>query len=242
MSSTTWTRRAVESEAAPLALTVWRAVEAQHVVATRALVDSLAEQALLEQILDAAKPRLPLAAAKLHYLLATPFRYPTLPRGSRFRAPHDPGVFYGADEQRTAFAELGYWRWRFLRDSPALTALEARPQTVFRVGLKTARAIDLRSAPFRKSAATWKDPGNYAGCQRLALHARAARIEVIRYESVRDPLHAGAAAVLAPAAFTAVEPLDSQTWSLAITRTHAIWQRQSANTRAAFEFAFADAA
>ena len=70
-----------------------------------ALVDSLDEQQLLERILDDAKPPVPMAARKLHWLLFTPFRYPPPPRGSRFRGPNDPGVFYGADEIRTACAE-----------------------------------------------------------------------------------------------------------------------------------------
>jgi hypothetical protein len=207
-------------------------------VSTRVLVDSLAEQAQLEQILDDAKPRLPRAAASLHYLLATPFRYPPLPRGSRFRAPHQAGVFYGADERRTAFAELGYWRWRFLRDSPALAALDARPQTALRVGIATARAVDLRAAPFTKSAATWSDASDYAGCQAFAEVARGAQVEAIRYASVRDPQHGGAIALLTPRAFAAKEPLESETWSLAVTQTHAIWQRQSAITPAAFEFRY----
>ena len=77
------------------------------------LVDTLAEQHLLEDLLERAKPPLPDETAGLHYLLATPFRYPPTDRGSRFRRPSDPGVFYGADAVRTACAELGYWRWRF---------------------------------------------------------------------------------------------------------------------------------
>ena len=60
------------------------------------------------------KPPVPAGARTLHYLLFTPFRYPPPPGGSRFRGPNDPGVFYGADEVRTACAELGYWRWRHL--------------------------------------------------------------------------------------------------------------------------------
>ena len=49
MSSTIWTPAALASEAAVAELALWRAVEAQHVVATRALVDSLAEQELLHR-------------------------------------------------------------------------------------------------------------------------------------------------------------------------------------------------
>ncbi len=86
-------------------------MESQHIASTRRLVDSNAEQAALEDILEASKPRAPASTAGLDYLLATPFRYPPWGRGSRFRSAADPGVFYAADERRTACAELGYWRW-----------------------------------------------------------------------------------------------------------------------------------
>src|SRR5256886_14479719 len=73
------------------------------------LADSLEEQAALELLLEASKPPLPPAVRRLHYLLATPFRYrPHL--GSRFRAAFDAGVWYGAEALRTALAEKSYWR------------------------------------------------------------------------------------------------------------------------------------
>jgi len=82
------------------------------------LTDSLDEQSLLEAVLEESKPALPAAVRRLHYLLATPYRYrPHL--GSRFRAPLEPGVWYGAEALRTALAEKSYWRLRFLLDSPA---------------------------------------------------------------------------------------------------------------------------
>jgi hypothetical protein len=120
MSLNTWTSTAVASEARQFSEQPWRAVEAQHRVATMSLVDSLAEQAQLEALLDASKPPIPAAALGLHWLLFTPFRYPTSKYGSRFRRPYDPGVFYAAYERTTACAELGYWRWRFLTESPSL--------------------------------------------------------------------------------------------------------------------------
>lgn len=69
----------------------WRAVEAQHVVATMRLVDTLQEQELLERILEASKPPLPPGTQALHYLLSTPFRY-TSPSPSRFRRANAPGL------------------------------------------------------------------------------------------------------------------------------------------------------
>ena len=122
---TTWTTHAVASEARPATADLWRAVEAQHVASTMALVDTVAEQAVLERLIERSKPPVPreVAGVGLHWLLFTPFRYPPPPGGSRFRGPTDPGVFYGADHLRTACAEVGYWRWRHLRDTPGIAAM-----------------------------------------------------------------------------------------------------------------------
>ncbi len=224
MSSRTWTPRAVASSASPFAGDVWRAVEAQHVVSTRALVDTLEEQHVLERVLDDGKPPIPAAATRLHYLLFTPFRYAPPPGGSRFRAPNDAGVFYAADAVRTACAELGYWRWRHLLDVPALRAMPTKPQTVFRVKLATL-AVDLREPPFLRDRATWTQRADYGGCQNLGRSAREAHIGAIRYESVRDPMHGGCCAVLDPKAFARRAPLEQQTWMLSVSRDRVAWQR-----------------
>ena len=82
----TWTRAALSSERRRLSGVCWRVVEAQHRVSTMKLVDTLAEQSLLESILDASKPPVPPECERLHYLLSTPFRYGApYPSGSRFR-------------------------------------------------------------------------------------------------------------------------------------------------------------
>src|SRR6185295_19649639 len=181
VSSTTWTTPEVASNAAPLRHVLWRAVEAQHVVSTMALVDTIEEQHALERLLDDTKPPVPVEAAHLHWLLFTPFRYPPPPGGSRFRGSNDAGVFYGADEIRTACAELGYWRWRHLLDVPALTAMPAKPQTVFRARLATA-TVDLRQPPFVRDRDVWTQRDDYAGCQRFGLAAREAGVGAVRYE------------------------------------------------------------
>ena len=235
MSSTTWTPAAVASEGRHWQGQLWRAVEAQHRVSTLRLVDTLAEQAQLESLLEASKPALPAGTVARHYLLLTPFRYPSVyPGGSRFRAATDPGVFYGADERRTACAELGHWRWRFLMDSPALERLASLPHTLFLAGA-TGLALDLTQPPFVQDAAQWTSPQDYAACQQVAALARAARIPVIRYQSVRDPAAGMCAAVLQPAALAA-EPLVEQTWRLTVTRQHVQWQRDSVLHEESFEF------
>ncbi len=232
--------RAIALEQKRGAVQLWRAVEAQHLVATQALVDTLGEQAELERILDAAKPAVDTQGprgAPLHWLLYTPFRYPPLPSGSRFRAPSDPGVWYGAEHVRTACAELGYWRWRFLNASPDLERLAARPQTVFRARLR-GLAIDLRSGAFAAARANWTDPANYAACQALARQARAVGISIVRYESVRDPEHAGCGAALKTNAFAAPAPTELQTWLLDVRRDRVTWTPSSPLTTLRFEFRF----
>lgn len=236
MSFTIWMPPAVASERKAFALTLWRAVEAQHVVSTMPLVDSLEEQAVLEAVLDAGKPAVPAEARRLHYLLFTPFRYPPSSWGSRFRAEQDPGVFYGAYDIRTACAELGYWRWRFLLDSPALPRIDARPHTLFQVSVRT-EGIALDTPPFVEDAAQWTDPDRYDACQALARVAREAGLGMIRYSSTRDPQHGPYAALLTPRAFAEPNPRVTATWMLTVRPDRVIWQRDDLLQRDSFQFA-----
>src|SRR5262249_8288213 len=158
---------------------IWRAVEAQHLTSTLPLVDTLAEQAELELLLEQSKPPVPPAAQGLHYLLATPFRYPPLAHGSRFRAVTDPGVFYGADEIRTACAEVGYWSWRSLKESPTLERLNPTQRSLFSVHLQS-NCISLIDPPFAKDRNAWTTPTDYSDCQRIAQLARETNTAAIR--------------------------------------------------------------
>jgi hypothetical protein len=218
-----------------VSLDLWRAVEARHRVSTMVLVDTLDEQALLEHLLDDSKPALPKGQNALHWLLFTPFGYPPLPNGSRFRGPADPGVFYGAELQRTACAELGYWRWRLLMDSPALDSIGPMQQTLFKTPVR-ALSIDLQRPPLSRQRELWTDPSNYAPCQELARKARGAGIQMIRYESVRDRESGSCAAVLNHTAFSAKAPTDNQKWMLAVLRHRVIWRLDSIFEDRAFEF------
>lgn len=216
-------------------LLLWRAVEAQHVVSTMLLVDTLGEQAELERIIEETKPPAPPRPADLHWLLYTPFRYPPLPAGSRFRGPADPGVWYGAEERRTACAEVGYWRWRFLMASPAMPRIPDKAQTVFQAAVAGA-GIDLRERPFAARSAIWMHPQEYAECQHLAQSARGADIAIVRYASVRDPQHGGCAALLTPKAFSMKQPLLLETWLLSVDRRRVVWASTSTLESRSFEF------
>lgn len=223
MSPTTWTPTALAAEARPWRGRAWRVVEAQHASSTMKLVDSADEQALLEQLLETAKPPLPAAARGLHYLLATPFRYPPLPGGSRFRAGGEPGVFYGADALPTACAELGYWRWVFLREASALSRLDPVAHTAFQATMQ-AQTLDLRRPPLDRDAAAWTAPDDYAPCQALARQAREAGIGAIRYASVRHPAHGGCVALLTPAGFVGKAPVGvRRTLWLSVQPTQVSW-------------------
>jgi len=206
-------------------------VEAQYVVSTMKVVDTLAEQKVLEDILEERKPPIPEEAAGLHYLLYTPFRYETLAlHGSRFRAIGDPGVFYGAERVKTAAAEKGYWRWRFLQDSSGLDRLSPAQFTAFSVAL-SGNMIDVRRSPFSKDAALWTHPSNYGPTQSFGRIVRKAAVSGILYQSVRDPEPHFCCAVLTPKAFASKEPeADMQAWTLTLLPSEAIWQQQGGKT------------
>lgn len=241
MPATTWTPTALASEARAWQGSGWRAVEAQHRVASMALVGgNLADQATLEAILDEAKPPVPEALAGLHWLLATPFRYRPLATGSRFRRPDDPGVLYGAEDRQTACAEAGYWRLRFWRDSAGLAGRPASlVLTLFEFHGMSPRALDLTRPPLVTDRALWTDRNDYRATQALAGQARAAAIGLLRYESARWP--AGfCLAVLTPAVFRAIpDPYrhQQQTWHLWLAPPHeVVWQRHLERESFSFHF------
>ena len=242
MPAHTWTPTALLSEARPWQGSGWRAIEAQHLVATMGLVHGkVDDQAILEDILEETKPRLPAQAANLHWLLATPFRYwPHPPAGSRFRGTLDGGVFYGAEERHTACAECGYWRLRFWQAS---TGLSTRPAslkiTLFEFHAATARSIDLARPPLADDRARWTDPADYQATQALAAQARQADIDAIRYESVRNP-GGFCLALLTPQPFRNVdEPYrhQQQSWNLLIEPPDlTVWQRELSREGWSFRF------
>lgn len=215
MLSPTWTPDALSSEFQIYGNTCWRLVEAQHQVSTLKLVDSLAEQALLEDLIETSKPDLPVECGHLNYLLATPFRYGAeYPKGSRFRrAGKTPGVFYAAERPDTAIAEMAFYRLLFFAESPETPwPGDAADYTAFAASVSTQSLIDLTIPPLAQDRQAWTSPTDYEPCQALADAARVAGAEIIRYQSVRDPIQGANLAVLTCQAFSASEPLDRQTW------------------------------
>ncbi|AEO49764.1 hypothetical protein F11_16510 [Rhodospirillum rubrum F11] len=196
-------------------------VEAQSRASTMRLVDSLEEQRLLEDLIDEVKPPVPPSCRQFHYLLSTPFRYGPYPTGSRFRrAGQQDGVFYASESVETAIAELAFYRLLFFVESPG-TDLPARPtdHMAFSVPCVADRLIDLTLPPLAQDEAKWVNRLDYTACQDLADIARSARIEAIRYRSVRDPDGGCNLGVLTPAALGATKPQRLETWRLFIRPT-----------------------
>lgn len=196
----------------------WRVVEAQHRVSTMKLTDNIADQELLEQLLDATKPPIPPECRHLHFLLFTPFRYGPYPHGSRFRrAGHAEGVFYAADNPETAIAETCFYRLLFFHESPETNwPNDAGEYTAFACEYATGRSIDLERPPFEDRSALWTHPVDYECCQQLCDVARAENIDAILYRSVRDPKRRKNLAILTCRAFAAIEPVARQTWRILV--------------------------
>lgn len=204
---------------------LWRGVEAQHVVATMKLVDSVDEQQLLEELLETSKPDLPAKARGAHYLIATPFRYRPS-HASRFRPAGTPGLWYGAEELETACAEVAYWRWRFLTDSAGLADQALHTQHTFFRAEVAGRCVNLLAPPWIENAEAWQQPRDYRACHALAAAAREHGVEWIRYASVRRP-GGTCGAVLVPTALQLAPGFAQQLWACKATRTHVFLQHDA---------------
>jgi hypothetical protein len=236
MSLDIWTQCAGASEIRPLDRTAWRAVEAQHQVSTRKLVDSLEEQALLEQLIDTAKPPDP-GGGRLHVLVSTPFRYPPLAHGSRFGRRREPGLWYGSETPRALFAEVAYYRFVFLDGTEAPLDTLRTWHSVFTLRLRTRRGIDLTSRPFAPHASAIASPSDYRAPQALGTAMRRAGVEAFRYPSARDPGGGVNVGVFTPRAFGAARPRGLETWHCTATRQRVEIVRQDFSGRTAFTYA-----
>jgi hypothetical protein len=193
--------------------TVLRLVESQEQVATHSLVRTLAEQALLEDLIEASKPKLPGPATGLHYLLATPFRYPPLPWGSRFGRRFEPSLFYAARTADTVLAESAYYRFVFWSGMavPPSAPLDTR-HTLFSAAIGTSSGLQLQHPPFEAHAAALLDRRHYGATQVLGSAMRDAGIEAFEYRSARDPQQGLNVALFTPAALGSRRPDMLDEW------------------------------
>lgn len=222
MSSPTWTRVALSSELHRFDGACWRLIEAQHRVSTLKLTDTLAEQELLEDLIEETKPAIPPECRHLDFLLATPFRYGAVyPNGSRFRrAGRTLGVYYAAETPTTAVAEMAFYRLLFFAESPDTPwPSDAADYTAFAAEIATTRLLDLTRDPLSADGALWTDAVDYRHCQNFADAARAADADVIRYQSVRDPAKGPNLAILLCRAFSKPAPVERQTWRMRLSHS-----------------------
>ncbi len=189
-----------------------RMVESQEVVATRSLVGSMAEQQILEDLLERSKPPVPPDARNLHYLLAAPFRYPPLPHGSRFGPRYAPGIFYGARKLSTLLHEAAYYRFVFREgmsmppDRPIITQ-----HVVFSVNSR-GQGHPLQDHPFDQYRDHIRSPDDYRATQRLGEAMRRRGIERFEYPSAREPQGGLNVGLFTPRALASRKPRIQGTW------------------------------
>jgi len=223
MSQGIWTRCGGKSNARELKCKPWRVTECQWIVATRPLVDTDEEQAVLEQLIDGAKPVLPPGVDfdGLHHLLYSPFRYPPLRHGSRFGGRYERSLWYAAEELRTSFAETAYYRILLFEGTTAKLAPHSMPISAFQVGVRTKAGVDLSTAAFKSYVNRICSPVDYTSSQALGSDMRTDGIEAVRFPSARDPDRGINVGLFTPAAFAAKKPLRTpETWLCTITAAH----------------------
>lgn len=206
---------ACSARAAPTLLdgAVLRLVESQEQVATNSLVRTLAEQALLEDMMERTKPTAPAEARHLHYLLATPFRYPPLTYGSRFGRRSEPSLFYGARTVTALLAEGAYYRyvfWSGMEVAPT-GSLKTR-HTVFSATLRTEHGLRLQDPPFNEYASALGNRSSYADTQALGTAMREAGIEGFEFTSARDAGRGINVGLFSAAALASDRPTSITEW------------------------------
>jgi hypothetical protein len=210
-----------------------RIVENQEQVATNGLVDSLEEQALLEQLLEASKPPTPPDTAGLHYLLATPFRYPPLRYGSRFGVRQEPSLFYGSKELKAALAETAYYRfvfWSGMEEPPPSGSLTTE-LTTFGAFYLVTRGVSLYEEPFLQFEEQLMNPTTYSETQEFGRNMREYGIEGFEYRSARDPDGGINVALYYAKAFPHAKPTCQELWMCSVNEEKVSFYNKGYGTR-----------
>lgn len=176
----------IHGELSALQGKIYRVVESQEEIATTQLVDSTSEQIRLEEMLELSKPRRPEGTDGLHYLLATPFRYPPLKYGSRYGRPFEKSLFYGAMSVNTALAESAFYRFVFINDMATPYPKPLKTQhALFATRMRTDRGLRLQDRAWEDLHEALTDPGSYDACQSLGTQMRETGVEAFQFLSAR---------------------------------------------------------
>lgn len=227
----------------PVAGTLFRLIENQEQVATLSYVDSLAEQSVLEELLERSKPPCPNALDSrhsLHYLFKTPFRYPPLPWGSRFGQRHQAGIFYGGGSVQTTLAEAAFYRfvfWRSIAAPPVKPAIRSQ-HSLFSARYQSERGVQLQLPPFDKFAHELTHPASYSASQHLGSAMRAAGIEAFEYTSARDVKHGHCIGLFSPTALADKQPLETLPFLCVLTANDVSFK--SLRSSELYQFGFED--
>ncbi len=204
---------------------LWRLVESQEQVATLNYVDSLDEQAVLEDLLESAKPPAPyqyhpVTNEPLHYLLKTPFRYPPLKWGSRFGQQHEPSLFYGGCSVEATLTESAYYRLVFLHAMPLPGPSDrlTTEHTLFSVSYRTTAGVCLQQVPFDQFQAVLTHPCDYRASQHTGSSMRAAGVEAFEYLSARSATPLTCVALFTPRPFADSSPESMERWLCEVSR------------------------
>ncbi|KGE03805.1 RES family NAD+ phosphorylase [Pseudohaliea rubra] len=208
-----WRGIAIAQWLTPIQGIAYRIVESQEQVATLDIVDTLAEQSLLEELLEHSKPAMRPGTGGLHYLLMTPFRYPPLRHGSRFGRRHEPSIFYGSHCPSTALAEAAYYRLVFREGMAAPPTRPVRSEhTLFGAAYATHPGLQLQRPPFDAEQAALTDPQRYTETQTLGAAMRSEGVLAFEFTSARDPARGTNAGLFEPTAFASPGVQDQQQW------------------------------
>lgn len=204
----------------PIRGRLYRLVESQERAATLGYVNTLAEQAVLEGLLETVKPATAETEVPLHYLLTTPFRYPPLKWGSRFGRVYEPSLFYGGKSLEVTLAEAAFYRLIFLHTmegkSPAGSLKTAH--TVLTARYSTKLGVRLQSPPCNRRREQLAHKSDYHATQQLGSDMRAAGVAAFEYLSARAEGKGVCVALFTPAAFTASLPDSQEPWLCETTR------------------------
>lgn len=179
-------RERIQAALEPLQGTLYRVVESQEEIATTRLVDSIPEQVRLEELLEQSKPARPKDTDQLHYLLATPFRYPPLKYGSRFGRPFEKSLFYGAMTTNTALAETAFYRFVFIShlETPFPKPVKTL-HTLFGARIHTDKGIRLQKESWQDMHEALASPSDYRTSQNLGSEMREFGVQAFQFLSAR---------------------------------------------------------
>jgi len=211
----------------PISGKLFRMVESQEQVATLGYVDTLEEQALLEDLLESTKPALPEESAGYHYLLKTPFRYPPLPWGSRYGRRHEPAIFYGGSSIDTTLAESAYYRllfWYSMDAAPVKQTMRSE-HSLFSAQYQSPRGIKIQKPPCSEYETQLAHPQQYTQPQLLGSAMREAGVEAFEYRSARDPHKGICVGLFTPKALRHRRPQEMTHWLCEISATEVAFKQ-----------------